>query len=378
MKGHNMKKLMLAFILIFLALISGCEKKTEDIKIGVISELTGPISAFGKRAFNGIELATSEINASGGINGRKINLIVEDDQSIPQKAATSAKKLIEINKVSVIVGMVGSGLGMSVAPIANESKIPLIACGVSTPKYSTASDYTFRIRGNSQKEIQILAALAFNKYNTRKLAILNVQNEYGVSYKEVFKKSYVELGGKVIIDESYQSGSSDFRTQLTKIKNSGEDGIYLVAQGAENGYALKQMKELGIKAKIYATVGMEVPEAIQTGGSALDGVLYTTTGFDPTVDNELIRKFNSNYKKKYGENSDLFSAEGYDALKIVANILTKGTTEPGEIKEELYKLKDFPGVTGSITFNQFGDPINRNIFLKTIKNNQYIILEKNP
>jgi len=220
--------------------------------------------------------------------------------------------------------------------------------------------------------------LAFNKYNTRKLAILNVQNEYGVSYKEVFKKSYVELGGKVIIDESYQSGSSDFRTQLTKIKNSGVDGIYLVAQGAENGYALKQMKELGIKAKIYATVGMEVPEAIQTGGSALDGVLYTTTGFDPTVDNELIRKFNSNYKKKYGENSDLFSAEGYDALKIVANILTKGTTEPGEIKEELYKLKDFPGVTGSITFNQFGDPINRNIFLKTIKNNQYIILEKNP
>jgi branched-chain amino acid transport system substrate-binding protein len=185
------------------------------------------------------------------------------------------------------------------------------------------------------------------------------------------------LGGKVIIEEAYPSGSSDFRTQLTKIKNYGIDAIYLAAQGAENGYALRQMKELGIKSKVYGTVGLEVPEAIQTGGNALDGVFYTTTGFDPNVNSDLIRNFNSRYKNKYGETSDLFAAEGYDALRIAAYVLKKAKGDPEKVKEELYKIIDFPGVTGNITFNEFGDPVKRNIFLKTIKNNQYLILEKN-
>lgn len=377
MKANGARTLLLILLLLLSLNIWSCDGRKDEVNVGVISELTGPIASFGKRASNGIQLAADVINEGGGINGRKVRLIVEDDRSNPQGAATSMKKLVEVDRVPVVVGMVGSSMGMSAAPIANENRAVLIACGVSTPAYSTPDDYTFRIRGSARFEVGAMASLAYREYGVRKIGILHVQNDYGISYKDVFEQEFKSLSGDVAAVEAYPSGASDLRTQLTKINSAKVEAVYLIGQGPENGYALRQAKELGIKARFFATVGMEVPEALKIAGDAAEDVIYTTTGFDPNSADPLVHDFNDRYKRKYGEESDLFAAEGYDALRIAALALSKVPNKADDIRQFLYGLKDYEGVTGRITFDKNGDPEKKKIFLKTIKNQKYVILNNN-
>jgi branched-chain amino acid transport system substrate-binding protein len=374
MKNFKTKSQLIIVLSAFL--FYSCQISKNEIEIGAISELTGPIAPFGVRAMNGINLGVDYINKNGGINGKKIRLIIEDDRSIPQQAVSAMKKLVESNKVQVVVGIVGSGLGMAVAPIANSKEVVLIACGVSTPLYSTPNDYTFRIRGNATREIEICAMIAYTDYKVKNLAVVHVQNDFGVSYKNVFTNKFEGLGGKVQIVESFQSGEVNMKSIILKIKKAGIKNIFLVGQGAENGYFLKQSKEFGLNAKFFSTVGMEVPEALSIAGNAADGIIYTTTGFDPEDTDSLVMLFRSSYKEVYKEDPDLFAAEGFDAIRIASQSIKESGCDAENIKKFLYKLKDFDGVTGKISFDINGDPLTRKIFVKTIENQKYKIINK--
>ena len=369
-------QLMILFFVGIAILLNGCSKKideTEVIKIGAILPLSGDAAQYGEWSRNGINLAIKEINSMGGIKNKEIEVIFEDDSAEPKKGISAINKLININKVKVILGPLPSAVTLAVAPICENNRI-LMMSSSSNPKITHAGDYIFRNWPSDDFEGSAMAKYAIKK-EFNNIAILHINNEYGLGVANIFQNEYSTLGGKVLIIESYQQGSFDMRAQITKIKKYTPDAIYLIGHAKENGHVIKQINDLKVNTQILGTVGIESPDLINIAGKSAEGIIYTAPTFDPKSADPVIKPFQDAYMKKYGNESNIFAAIFYDALKIVALMIEKYDYDPDKIKEGLYKLKNYPGVSGVTTFDENGDVIKPVIF-KTIKNLQFIsILE---
>ncbi len=361
-------------LVIVLLFVFGCTKQQpEEIKIGVIASLTGPIAPYGERLREGAELATNEINQLGGINGSPLKLIIEDAKSIPNDAVFAMKKLVSVDKVPVVIGVIGSSLAMAVAPIAEENEVVLLSTGASTPDYTYAGDYCFRNRPSAEQEVKKMAEVAFNTMNMKKIAILYVNNDYGKSFKDVFSDRFKELGGDVLLSESFAQGSTDVRTQLTKIKAADPNAIYLVGQAIEDAYAARQIKELGINTQVLATIGVETGDFMEIAGDAAEGIIYTAASYNPYSRDRAVKHFEKLYDATYNKSSDLFSATAYDAIHILSDVIESDGYSSDRIKTSLYNIKDYPGASGLTTFDMNGDVI-KPIAMKKIKDGRFIYL----
>ncbi len=364
-----------AFIAIFALTLSSCKSKAKEpavIKIGAILPLSGDAAQYGEWGKSGIDLAVEEINSKGGINNKKIEVIYEDDAADPKKGVSAANKLITIDGVKVIIGPIPSTVTLAVAPICEKNKV-IIMSSSSSPAITSAGDYIFRNWPSDDFEGTAMADYAIKK-GYKRVAVFNINNEYGLGVVKVFKKKFSELGGKVVISETFAQGSSDMKPQLLKIKDRNPDAIYLVGHAKENGHVVKQARDLKIKAKILGTVGIEGPDFINIAGEAAEGLVYTAPAFDPDSAVPLIKKYQVAYAKKYGKKSEIFAATMYDATKIVALMIEKYGYDPDKIKEGLYSLKNYSGVTGNTTFDSNGDVIKAVMF-KTVKNGKFVTLK---
>lgn len=361
-------------LLIFLFISFNCVDKTsKEIKIGVIASLTGPIAPYGERLKEGSELAVKEINQKGGIDGKFIKLIIEDDKSTPNDAVLAMKKLVNVDKVPVIIGVIGSSLAMAIAPIAENNKVVLLSTGASTPDYTNTGDYTFRNRSSAEQEVKKMAEVAFDIMKFRKIAVLYVDNDYGTSYKNVFIKRFEELGGTITLTESFSQGSADMRAQLSKIKPSSVDGIYLVAQAVEAVHVVKQAKELRINAQILSTIGVETANFLDLAGEAAEGIIYSAASYNPNSIDPNVKHFEALYRSEYNRSADLFAATAYDAIHILANVIKNYGYSSDEIKNGLYNVQNYSGVSGLTSFDKNGDVI-KPIAIKKIKNGKFIFL----
>jgi branched-chain amino acid transport system substrate-binding protein len=352
----------------------GCAKKEKEIKIGVISSLTGTVAPYGERAWEGIQLATDEINQAGGIQDRTIKLILEDDKSSSNDAVFAFKKLIDIHKVPVILGPVGSSQAMACAPIANEKKVVEFSPAAATPLFTNTGDYTFRNRASAALEVEVMADIAYKNLGLRKVAILYINNDVGVGFYPVFKRGFEFNGGKIIGIESFEQGSTDMRSQLIKIRFLNPDGIYLIGHVTESGYALKQAKELGIKTRFVGHLALEGPDLFKIAGDAAEGVVYTATGYNPHNTDPKVQEFEKKYKSRFNKDGDVFAATAYDAVYILKKAIEEGGYNAEGIKNALYKIRNFPGITGSTTFDKNGDVI-KSIMVKMIKNQKFIVVQ---
>lgn len=376
-----MKKVWIAIIIIAVValaialVVTQTKKEPQEIKIGVIASLTGPIAPYGERLKEGAELAVEEINKGRGINGKPIKLIIEDDKSNPNDAVFAMRKLIDVDKVPVVIGLIGSSPAMAVAPIAQEKRVVLLSTGASTPDYTNTGDYCFRNRPSAAQEVRKMAEVAFNAMNAKNIAILYVNNDYGKSYKDVFMNRFRELGGEIPLIESFDQGSTDMRTQLAKVKAVLIDALYLVGQAVENAHLVRQEKELGIKTQILATIGVEAGNFLQIAGDAAEGIIYTAASYDPENQDPNVKYFEDLYRAKYTKPGDLFAATAYDAIHILANVIMKEGYSSENIKNGLYGIKDYPGASGMTTFDRNGDVI-KPIAVKKIKNGKFIFLRE--
>jgi branched-chain amino acid transport system substrate-binding protein len=371
-----MKKLITIILILafaFLSFILGCTKEQKEIKIGVIASLTGPVAPYGERLIEGAQLAVEEINQHEGINGKTLRLLIEDDKSTPNDAVFAMRKLVNVNKVPVVIGLIGSSQAMAVAPIAEKSKVVLLSTGASTPDYTNAGDYCFRNRPSAEQEVKKMAEVAYNVINARKIAVLYVDNDYGKSYSDVFVKRFRELGGEITQLESFSQGSTDMRTQLSKIKDSPVDAIYLVGQAIEDANVVRQAKELGIDAQILATIGVETGDFIKLAGDAGEGIIYTAASYNPDNQDSNVKHFEDLYEAKYKRRADLFAATAYDAIHILADAVQSNDYTSDKIKTALYNVKNYPGASGLTTFDRNGDVI-KPIAIKKIKGKQFIYL----
>lgn len=353
-KGFFVSIIILAFMLGSF----GCTKKEpQEIKIGAILPLTGDGAKYGEEAKNGIELALSEINGAGGINGKEIKVVYEDDQGTSPGAINALNKLITSEKTPVVLGPMFSSTALAVAPLGEKNRIVIFSISASTPQLTMAGDYFFRNWPSDIYEGSEMARVARNQLKLANISILTVNLDYGVGLTNVFKKVFELSGGKVLTIESYDQGAADFRTQLSKIKSLNPEGVYLPGYYAEIGIILRQAKEMGIKTQFLSAVGFDNPTVLEIAGTAAEGVIFARPYYDPEGHDPAVKSFVQNFKGQYGVLPGIYAAHAYDGLRILARVTASGGYSAEGIKKALYSMRNFPGVTGNTSFDANGDVV---------------------
>ncbi len=358
-------------ILVVMFVITQTQIKKEPvvIKIGAILVLTGPDAKAGESARKGIKMATEEINADGGVRNKKIKVIYEDDAGEPQKSVSAFKKLVSIEKVPAVIGPMWSSCVLAVAPIAEKNKVVVLSPTASNPKITYAGDYIFRNTYSDAIEGAKTAEFAYKELHYSNAAILYVNNDYGMGLKNAFENKFKSLGGKIILSEAYDPKTSDFRTMIAKVKQKKPDFVYLVGY-SEMGQILKQAYEMEVNLPVISCVMFEISDILKIAGKAAEGVIYAYPSYDPEKGGSTTIKFAQKFKKKYGIFPDPEAAFSYDAMKILALAMEKGGVSSEKIKDTLYTIKNYNGVSGKTSFDKNGDVIKPMGF-KVVKNGKY-------
>ncbi len=353
----------------FLILFLGCGKKEEGVlKIGATLPLSGDAAVWGNNTKDGIDLAVEELNAIGGIKGRTVKVIYEDTEALPAKGVNAYKKLTSIDKVEVIIDNSVSSVTLAMAPMAEKDSVVILATGATAPKISEAGEFIFRIWNSDAYEGEFSASFAINDLGLKKVAILYINNDYGIGLEKVFNSKFNEFGGEVVESQSFDQSATDMRTQLTKISASTPDVLYLVGYPKEIPIALRQIKELGINMPLIGTVAMEDPQLIQSAGNAAEGLMYP---FPVAPSGEHVNQFRNSFMNKYGKEPGITCDVGYDAVNMIAkSILLSGGDRGEEIRKGLNMIEDYPGVSGIMTFDENGD-VQKPMMMKVIKNGAF-------
>lgn len=312
----------------------------ETITIGFMAPLTGDAASYGLSILKGAQLAVKEIGLEN------VKLVVEDSKCDPKEAVSAVNKLISVNKVVAIVGEVCSGATLAAAPIAAQHKVIMVSPASTSPKL-TQEAWVFRTVPSDALQGAFGVELAAKK-GYQKMAILYSNEEYGLGFNNVLKEKFPKSGGKVVASEPFERGTVDLRTQLTKIKDSDAEAIYIISNSPDSSVAaLKQIKELGITATIIGSEGLKSDDILQGAGSAAEGMILTSVSFGNIG-------FLTKYQREYGEDPGPFGAQAYDAYKAIALAVQQGSDTGEKIKKALENI-EFQGASGPINFDPAGD-----------------------
>ncbi len=359
-----MKTNKLLVIIILLALFfTGCiNDKKDTVKIGVIMPLTGPVAEPGTNANQGILLAIEQYNA---FNEKKIELIIEDSKSNPKDGVAAMNKLVSANNVKLVIGDIMSSVFLACAPIAEKNKIVMISPGASNPSVRDAGDYIFRDYLSDDFDGKVMANYLYQNLNKKNVAIISVNNDYGNGVEKVFLENYNKLGGNVALQEKYEQGQTSFKSIMLKIKNSNPDVLYIVGNPSENGYIVKELKENNIKIPITGNLSFENEEFIKIAKNAFDSIIFSSPYFDLDSDKQFVKSFKDSYLKKYGKLPDIAAALGFDVANILIMALKNNGYDQVKVKDYLYLIKNYDGITGMTSFDENGD-VMKDIFIKSI------------
>lgn len=325
----------------------------EPIKLGEISPLTGKEAAFGQQAHRGILMALDEINARGGVLGRPLVVIAEDNQSKPGDSATVARKLLSRDKVVALLGTGTSSNCLEIAPIAQSARIPLVATTATAPEVTEKRDYVFRACFIDPFQGAVLAKFARDTLKAKRVALLtSTSASYSVGLSKVFRERFIALGGELVADQKYAEGDKDFRAQLTAIRAAQPDAIAATGFYSEAALICKQARDLGLDIPIFGGDGWEAPELIEIGGKAVEGTYYASHYSSDSAAPE-VRAFVQKYRARFnGETPDSMAPLAYDATLILADALARaGSTDGAKLRAALAATKNFPGVTGRTTID---------------------------
>lgn len=336
----------------------------DTIKVGVFADLTGQTSSFGQSTKNGIQLAMDEINAAGGINGKKIQIIVEDDQGRPEQAKTVVSKLISQDKVVAVLGEVASTNSLAAAPVAQEAKIPMITPSSTNPKVTQTGDYISRVCFIDPFQGSVMAKFASKTLNAKTAAILgDFNSDYSKGLTEFFKGEFTKAGGKIVIEKSYTQTDSDYKGQLTAIRDAKPDVIYVPGYYGQVGIIAKQAREIGVDVPLLGGDGWDSPDLWKLGGESLKNA-YISNHYSVDDPAPAIQKFVAAYKAKFNTSPDALAALAYDSMNILADAMKRaGGTDSAKLKDAINATKDFAGVTGSITLNAQRDAVKPAVVL---------------
>jgi len=344
---------MILAALAFIILAAAPVRADNEILIGHFASMTGETATFGTSTDEGIRLALDQINAAGGVLGRQIKVITEDDQSKPEEAVTAVQKLINQDHVVALLGEVASSRSLAAAPVAQRAHIPMLSPASTNPAVTQKGNYIFRCCFIDPFQGAAMANYAMDDLKFTKFAVLrDVKSDYSVGLREFFSDVVNKRGGKIVSDLSYSAGDVDFKAQLTDIKRADPQAIYVPGYYNDIALICRQARELGLTCPLMGGDGWDSEKTFQIGGDAVNGC-YFTNHYSPDEDRPAVKQFITAYKAKYHDKvPDAMAILGFDGMRIMADAITRaGDTTGGKIRDALAATKDFPGASGTITID---------------------------
>lgn len=345
----------------------GCKSGGGDtIKVGEFASLTGKEATFGTSAHEGTLLAVEQINEKGGVLGKKIELITEDDQTKAGEPANAVNKLISKDGVVAILGEVASSRSLEAAPICQQNKIPMISPASTNPTVTQQGDYIFRVCFNDTFQGGALANFASGTLKAKKVAIFtDVKSDYSKGLAKNFKEKYLSSGGKVGVELDFNGGDKDFKGQLTTIKNDAPDAIFLPGYYNDVALICIQAKQLGMNIPIFGGDGWESESLITIGKEAMEGHYFSTHCSVEQGTPEMI-SFVEAYKKRFGgKTPDAMAVLGYDSALVLADSIKRaGTTDGPALRDAIAATKDFAGASGKFYLNADRDAVKALVFIQ--------------
>lgn len=359
--------------LIMALFISACQPaQPQTIKLGFVGPLSGSAALYGTEDLNAARLAVKEINAKGGINGKQIELIVEDGKCDGKTAVTAAQKLINVDKVKIILGGTCSGETLAIAPIAEKSEVLLFSSFSSSPEITNAGSFVFR---NSPTDVDNAAGTArlAVQNGVQSIAIIAENTDYAQAWKNVFVKTFTEQGGTVLVEETYSPDETDFRTSITKILAAQPEAILIVPQGIKGGLVAKQLSEQGYTGELYGNVVFANTDMLDNYGEHIEGLYFADAA---QLDTPQGIAFLNAYEKEYGKKPglDFYAGMRYDSVRIIANAIRDVGYDANKIKDYLYNLPEYNGVTGTYRFDKNGDLVGGRFSNKQIINGKVRVI----
>lgn len=368
--------LLLLSAVLVLSTLSGCggndATSSDVIKIGVFEPLTGANAAGGEMTVEGIELANEKV---GEVLGKKVELVILDNKSEKVDAANAASRLIDKDKVVAIIGSYGSSLSMAAGDIVKTGKVPAVGCSPTNPLVTLDNDYYFRVCFIDPFQGTVMANYAFNDLRAKKAAIIqDVQQDYSIGLSKYFVDAFVKLTGdadSIVGTISYNTGDQDFSAQLTNINALNPDVIFAPGNDGESALLIKQARDLGITIPILGGDTWESPVFLDVGGSAVEGVVYSTHFTSESPVTVASEEFLKEYKAKFNKDANAFAALGYDAYMVIIDAIEKaGSADPIAIRDKIAATTDFVGATGMITLDENGDAV-KSAIINQVKDGQF-------
>lgn len=366
-------------VIALLLVVAGCtitgNVTKETIRMGVIAPLTGDAAAYGQSEKNAVELAVEEINSNGGIDGKLLEVIFEDGKCNGMDAVTAAQKLINVDRVKIILGGACSGETLAIAPLAEQNEVLVFSSFSSSPDLTDAGDFIFRNAPSDEIGGRDAVRMIYDDGHKR-VAILSENTDYAQGVRRVAKEAFEEKGVEIVADELVEMESKDFRTQLVKIKASNPDAVFFNPQtGISGGLAVKQAKELEVNVPYYGTFVYSSGDALTNGGKALDGIKFTDAP-GLSEKNEKAVLFLEEYLARYPKPaSDYEAGARYDSVWIMEEAIGFCGINTGCLRDYLYNLERHEGTIGVYSFDSNGDVEGINYAIKKIVNGEVVELE---
>lgn len=334
----------------------GGASDTGDIVIGHYASLTGNTAHFGQDTDKAIRLAVDELDATGGVKGRRLKVVTLDDRGDSAEAANAVTRLIDVEKATALLGEVASSLSLSGGRVAQRRRIPMVSPSSTNPRVTEVGDYIFRVCFLDPFQGWVMAKFSRENLKIAKAAIIkDVRNDYSIGLADAFKKAFTQMGGNIVAEQSYSAGDTDFSAQVTAVRAENPDAIYVPGYYAEVGAIAQTARRLGVKVPLMGGDGWDAPDLYKIGGDALNGC-YFSNHFAPDVATPKAKKFVADFTAKYGQPPTGLGALGYDAAMVLADAMKRAPRlDSQSIRDALAQTKNYEGVTGIITIDEHRD-----------------------
>ena len=362
----------------------GCKPPPEkEIRIGLITPLSGDVKTFGESVKNAFDIAVEEANAAGGVAGRKIAPVVVDDKNDPTEASNAANLLINQYGVKAIVGSVTSKTTIPVSDLAQSTGIPTITGTATNPKVTVADgkrkDFMFRACYTDSFQGRVMAKFGREGLHASTAAVLyDASNDYSKGIAEVFRDVFRELGGAVEVYESYGKDDVDFSALLTKVRAAAPELLFLPDYYNKVGLIAEQAREKGVAATLIGPDGWDSPDLVKVAGEAIEGG-YFSNHYSPEDTRPAVVNWVRKYRDRFGHTPDALGTLAYDAANMLFAAIRKAdSADPRKIRDALASLTGFEGVTGKFTMDENGDPVKSAVILRIAGGKQSFYRVVNP
>lgn len=325
---------------------------TGEIVIGHYASMTGDTAHFGQDTDKAVRLAVEETNAAGGIKGRRIKLVTLDTRGDATEAANAVTRLIDVEHVSAIIGEVASTLSLAGGRVAQRRGIPMVSPSSTNPAVTAIGNNIFRVCFIDPFQGTVMAKFARENLRLTKVAIIkDVRSDYSIGLAENFRRAFTQRGGQIAGEQSYSAGDTDFSAQITAIRDSGAEAIFVPGYYGEVAAIARTKQRLGLTIPLLGGDGWDAPDLFRIGGDSLEGSFYSNH-FAPDAASDRARRFIAAFQRRFNVGPTGLGALGYDAAMVLFDAMRRaGTITPATIRAGLAQTRNFDGVTGRITIN---------------------------